>query len=96
MGVCYFNLGAFATAESLFTHALTIDPGQLFATFNLGIVAESREDWKHAVEFFERAMRLNPPEGMRPIVEQHLQAAKARAAGPPPPRAGASPGPSTR
>jgi tetratricopeptide (TPR) repeat protein len=84
MGVCYYNLSAFAAAESLFTRALAIDPKQIFALFNLGIVAESRADWNAAIDYFHRVMELNPPEGMRPIVEQHLQAAmeKDRPQGP--------------
>ncbi len=78
MGVCYYNLSDFAHAESLFTHALTIDPKQIFALFNLGIVAESRDDWETAMDYFHQVMQLNPPEPMRPILEQHLQAAMAR------------------
>ena len=91
MGVCYYNLGAFVTAESLFTHALEIDPKQVFALFNLGIVAESREDWNGAIEFFHRVMELNPPEGMRPIVEQHLQAAMEKTGRKAPPLGGTPP-----
>jgi len=91
MGVCYYNLSAFATAESLFTHALAIDPQQIFALFNLGIVAESRADWNAAVDYFHRVMELNPPEGMRPIVEQHLQAAMEKTGRKAPPLGGASP-----
>ena len=78
LGVCYYNLSAFGTAESLFTHALTIDPNQMFALFNLGVVAEGREDWDQAIEYFHKVMKLNPPEAMRPILEQHLQAAMAK------------------
>lgn len=91
MGVCYYNLSAFATAESLFTHALAIDPKQIFALFNLGIVAESRSDWKGAIDYFHRVMELNPPEGMRPIVEQHLQAAMEKTGRKAPPLGGATP-----
>ena len=73
--MCYYNLGDFSSAESLFTHALTIDSRQVFAMFNLGIVAESRNDSAKALEWFHKAMQNNPPEGMRPILEQHVQAA---------------------
>jgi len=85
MGVCYYNLSAFSTAESLFTHALTIDPKQMFALFNLGILAETREDWERAIKYFHQVMELNPPEPMRPILEQHLQAAMAKTGRTPPP-----------
>jgi cytochrome c-type biogenesis protein CcmH/NrfG len=88
MGVCYYNLGSFSAAESLFVHALTIDPKQLFALFNLGIVAESREDWEAAIVYFHRVMALNPPEPMKPILEQHLQAAMAKAGKTAPPLGG--------
>lgn len=91
MGVCYYNLSAFAAAESLFNRALAIDPKQMFALFNLGIVAESRSDWNGAVRYFHQVMELNPPEGMRPIVEQHLQAAMEKTGRKAPPLGGASP-----
>jgi len=91
MGVCYYNLSAFAAAESLFTRALAIDPKQIFALFNLGIVAESRGDWNAAIDYFHRVMELTPPEGMRPIVEQHLQAAMEKTGRKAPPLGGASP-----
>lgn len=96
MGVCYYNLGAIVTAESLFTHALTIDPKQMFALFNLGIVAESREDWAGAIKYFHQVMQLNPPEQMRPILEQHLQAAMAKSGKTPPPLGGVPPKPGPR
>jgi tetratricopeptide (TPR) repeat protein len=78
LGVCYYNLGQFAPAESLFQHALTLDSKQVFALFNLGIVAESAERWQEALDYYHRAMRANPPEAMKPVLEQHLQAVMAR------------------
>ena len=78
LGVCYYNLGQFAVAESLFHHALGLDEKQVFALFNLGIVAESREQWDQALDFYHRAMGANPPDAMKPSLEEHMKAVMAR------------------
>jgi cytochrome c-type biogenesis protein CcmH/NrfG len=78
MGVCYYNLGEFAHAESLFTHALSLQPDQPVALFNLGIVAETREEWQLAADWFHRALNANPPEHMRQPLMEHLQTVMAK------------------
>jgi cytochrome c-type biogenesis protein CcmH/NrfG len=85
LGVCYYNLSQFAAAESLFHHALTLDAHQVFALFNLGIVAESQERWDDALGFFHRAMRAGPPETMKEPLQQHLQTVMAKTGKKPPP-----------
>lgn len=78
LGVCYYNLGQFAAAESLFQHALSLDAHQVFALFNLGIVAESQQKWEEALGYFHRAMRAGPPDAMKAPLQEHLQAVMAR------------------
>ncbi len=79
LGVCYYNLSQFAAAESLFQHALSLDRQQVFALFNLGIVAEAQGRWDAAMDFYHRAMQSNPPEGMKAPLQEHLQAVMAKA-----------------
>jgi len=85
MGVCYYNLGRFAAAESLFQHALVLDPHQAVAMFNIGVIAESRGDWAGALSQFHRAMQSDPPDGMRQVLQQHIQQAMAKTGKTPPP-----------
>jgi len=87
MGVCFYNLGKFAEAESLFQRAIVLDPHQAVAMFNLGIIAEAQERWDEALVQYHRAMQSGPPEGMKPILEQHIQAAMAKTGKTPPPLA---------
>jgi Flp pilus assembly protein TadD len=87
MGVCFYNLGKFAEAESLFQHAIVLDPHQAVAMFNLGIIAEAQERWDEALVQYHRAMQSGPPEGMKAILEQHIQAAMAKTGKTPPPLA---------
>ena len=85
MGVCFYNLGRFAQAESLFQHALVLDPHQSVAMFNLGIIAESQGRWDEALAQFHGAMESNPPDGMKPILQQHIQEAMGKTGKSPPP-----------
>ncbi len=85
MGVCYFNLGMFSTAESLFTHALVLDPRQVVAMFNLGIIAESQQRWDEALRRYHEAMQANPPESMKPGLDEHLKAVMEKTGKTPPP-----------
>ena len=73
MGVCYYNLSQFAAAESLFQHALELDPMQPVALFNLGVVAETQQRYEQALDFYHRAMQANPPEDMRKPLVDHMQ-----------------------
>jgi len=85
MGVCYYNLSQFAAAESLFQHALKLDSRQVFAMFNLGIVAERQGRWKDAQTYYHRAMETGVPDQMRPVLEQHLQDVMQKTGANPPP-----------
>ncbi len=87
LGVCYYNLGQFAAAESLFQHALSLDRQQVFALYNLGIVAEAQERWDEAMDYYHRALQSNPPEGMKAPLQEHLQAVMTKAGKTAPPLA---------
>src|SRR5437660_325970 len=56
LGVCYYNLSAVATAESLFHRAIAMDSHQAVAMFNLGIIAETRERWDEALAQYRHAL----------------------------------------
>jgi len=88
LGVCYYNLSAFGTAESLFTQALALDPRQPMALFNLGVVAETRGRYDEALDFFRRAQVANPPPVMQKPLLQHMHdvMAKLQSPGPAAPR----------
>ena len=75
MGVCYYNLGRFSAAESLFHHALELDPHQAVAMFNLGIIAETAGRWDEALKQFHRAMESDPPDPMKQVLQQHIEEA---------------------
>src|SRR5215471_17686807 len=85
MGVCYYNLGRSAAAESLFQHALVLDPHQAVAMFNLGVIAESQERWDEALAQFHRALESGPPDEMKKVLQQHIEAAMAKTGKTPPP-----------
>ena len=85
LGVCFYNLGRFAAAESLFQHALVMDPHQAVAMFNLGIIAEGQGRFDEALSQFHRAMESGPPDEMKPLLQQHIQAAMAKTGKTPPP-----------
>lgn len=85
MGVCYYNLGQAEAAESLFTHALTIDPTQPIALFNLGIVAEGQSRWNDALGYYHRAVQASPPAEVRKVLEEHIKNVMAKTGKQPPP-----------
>ena len=72
-GVCYYNLSQPEEAERLFNLALSRDPHQPFALFNLGIVHERRGDTSTALEYFHRALQSAPPENMKPALMEAMQ-----------------------
>ena len=90
LGVCYFNMGDTSRADSLFRAALMIDPNLPQALFNLGIIAEHRESWNEALDFYHRAMQSGPPEPMqKPLVDAMQRVmAKTGSKAPPLPEAG--------
>ena len=73
LGVCYYNLSRPDEAERLFILALSRDPHQTFALFNLGIVHERRGDNRTALEYFHRALQASPPESMKPALMEAMQ-----------------------
>jgi len=75
MGVCYFNLSDTPHAEELFLTAVAKDPHQSVALFNLGILYESRKDWKSALKYYHEAMQSNPPPSMQQTLQDHMMAA---------------------
>jgi cytochrome c-type biogenesis protein CcmH/NrfG len=85
MGVCYYNLGRFAVAESLFHHALALDPHEAVAMFNLGIIAETKGDWTEALKQYHRALQAGPPDPMKALLQQRIQAAMEKTGRTPPP-----------
>jgi cytochrome c-type biogenesis protein CcmH/NrfG len=96
MGVCYYNLGDAATAEGLFKRALELDPSQPVALFNLGIVAESRNDFEGALKFYHAAVRSNPPAGMSDALNESLKRVQGKLGKTPPPLAPSPGGTSAR
>ncbi len=85
MGVCYYNLGQSEAAESLFTHALTIDSAHPIALFNLGVVSEGQSRWEDALGFYHRAVQANPPAEVRSVLEEHIKTVMAKTGKQPPP-----------
>ncbi len=72
MGVCYFNLSDSPNAEQLFLLALSKEPHQPVAQFNLGILYESRKDWRNALKYFHGAMQSSPPPSMQQTLQEHM------------------------
>jgi cytochrome c-type biogenesis protein CcmH/NrfG len=73
LGVCYYNLSVPDEAERLFNLALSREPHQTFALFNMGIVQERRGDNPKALEYFHRALESSPPENMKPALMEAMQ-----------------------
>ena len=80
LGVCYYNLSAVATAESLFHRAIAMDSHQAVAMFNLGIIAETRQRWDEALAQYRHALEMSPPEAMRRVIEDHVETVRAKLA----------------
>ena len=74
LGVCYYNLGSTDDAERHFMLALNRDARQPVALFNLGIVHERRKNHRQAMEYYHRALRIEPPEE----IKQAIMTAMAR------------------
>jgi len=85
LGVCYYNLGQAVAAESLFTHALTIQPAHPIALFNLGIVAEGQSRFDDALGYYHRAVQANPPAEVRKVLEEHIKTLMGKTGKQPPP-----------
>lgn len=81
LGVCYYNLGFSEDAKRHFELALARDPQQTVALFNMGIVHERRGDPKTALGFYQRSLETNPPESMRPPIQQAIERTRQAAGG---------------
>jgi tetratricopeptide (TPR) repeat protein len=81
LGVCYYNLGFSEDAKRHFELALARDPRQTVALFNMGIVHERRGDPKAALGFYQRSLETNPPESMRPPIQQAIERTRQAAGG---------------
>ncbi len=93
MGVCYYNQGDVPHAEQLFNLALAHDPHQPVALFNLGVVAERRDDSQGALKYYHRALESGPPDEMKTVLVQKMQALlKKTGQVPPPLEQGGTPG----
>jgi cytochrome c-type biogenesis protein CcmH len=70
----------------LFEQALKLDPTSLKAMFYSAVAATERNELPLAKQRFERVLAANPPDNVREIIEQHIQAldstAKMAAAAP--------------
>ena len=85
LGVCYYNLSAFAVAESLFKQAIAIDPKLPQALFNLGVVAEQQQRWDEALDYYHRSMQDGAPPEVRAEIEKHITSVMQRSGKKPPP-----------
>ena len=77
-GVCYYNLSEVEAAEQLFRLALTKDPHQPVALFNLGILSERRDENELAMRYYHAAMQSDPPEPMREPLMKALERVAAK------------------
>jgi Tfp pilus assembly protein PilF len=59
-GIAQGQKGDLAAAKVTFNNALTIDPGNKFALFNLGLVAQSEQKTKAAMAFYDQAIEADP------------------------------------
>jgi len=85
LGVCYFNLGDQVTAERLFQLALSKDPTQPIAWFNMGIVAEQKNDPEGAMRYYHKAIENNPPTSMQQPLAAAMQRLQQKLGRTPPP-----------
>jgi cytochrome c-type biogenesis protein CcmH len=83
-------------AGQYFEKALELDPKSGKAQFYGAAAALRRGDLKLARERFTNLLALNPPENVRPILQQQIAAIDEKLGGAPPPTAGEPQGPSHR
>jgi tetratricopeptide (TPR) repeat protein len=72
LGVCDYNMGQSRSAERHFQLALAREPHHPIALFNLGIVAEKHERLDEALEYYHRCLASQPPEEMRPALDEAM------------------------
>lgn len=60
LGVCYYNIGKYAEAKTEMTKAIKIDAKHQIGHFNLGIVALASGNNAEAIDWFNKAVKINP------------------------------------
>jgi Tfp pilus assembly protein PilF len=73
------QVGVWRSSETLFAHAVAVEPDSFFGQRGLGLVRIEQGRWPEAEERLERAYRLRPDAGGPALVRLHLL--RARSAG---------------
>ncbi|MCF8414131.1 MAG: tetratricopeptide repeat protein [Melioribacteraceae bacterium] len=60
MGVCYFSLADYKNATTAMQKAISINPKHQIGHFNLGIVSFAQNKTAEAINWWEKAIALNP------------------------------------
>jgi len=55
-----YSQGNLNEAEKLFKQVATTDSRNVDAVYNLGVIAEDKHDYKSALDYYKKAMKLNP------------------------------------
>lgn len=59
-GISQAQAGDLTSAEVTFNNALVLDPGNKFALFNLGVIAQGKGDAAAATGFYDQALASDP------------------------------------
>jgi cytochrome c-type biogenesis protein CcmH/NrfG len=81
LGVCYYNLADVDAASAQFKRALELNPKHPVALFNMGIVTEAANKFDESLKYYQRAMDSNPPESMRPPLQEAIDRVKLKMSG---------------
>lgn len=73
MGICYFELQNYASADSVMKIAIKIEPQHQQANFNLGIVNLAAGKVDESKEWFKKAIAIDPNSEIGKKAEQILQ-----------------------
>jgi tetratricopeptide (TPR) repeat protein len=73
MGICYFELQNYASADSVMKIAIKIEPQHQQANFNLGIVNLAAGKIDESKEWFKKAIAIDPNSEIGKKAEQILQ-----------------------
>lgn len=55
-----YSQGNLSEAEKLFKQVAAADSSNVDAVYNLGVIAEDKHDYRSALEYYKKAMKLNP------------------------------------
>ena len=58
-GLEQLNAGDSQAAEVTFRNVLTVDPANLYAHYNLGLIAQNRNDTQQAIESYDAALAID-------------------------------------